>query len=491
MKSLAGGGRRFYVLEHKVSSRYHKAGENQRIIVDQIELGRDPRCQVRFDDSFTTVSRRHAAIVKDGDGWKLIQLSKTNPTYLNGVRVDSMWYLQNGDEIQLATNGPKIGFILPAGDQGLVRSIGLSARMSLFRKQALRPYRTAITAMGCVLLALAAVGGYFLFDQARTIREQRELIASHKVEADRAKAIQDSVITQLSEENAGLAADVEARKKEMERLRGQLGRVQRTVDNINTVTSSVDNSAIDACLPGVFFIKTVSFDITLPDGTSGSLDCSDDGVPGWSGSGFLLSDGRFVTARHVAEGWYFWQDGGGRDDTMLELNKIANNGGKVVCNFVAVSSSGQQIKFSSDQCRTDRSHDRTGNTDSGEIISLARIDNTDYAYFRANASGGGLPHDADKSSRLERGTKLTVLGFPLGIGYKSTSEVNPIYGSGIVAVQGLQDGVILTTDTNYEQGNSGGPVFYTDSDGKLVVIGLVSAGAGRTTGFIVPLSAIK
>ena len=50
--------------------------------------------------------------------------------------------------------------------------------------------------------------------------------------------------------------------------------------------------------------------------------------------------------------------------------------------------------------------------------------------------------------------------------------------------------MILTTDTNYEQGNSGGPVFYTDASGNLVVVGIVSAGAGRATGFVVPISII-
>ena len=125
MKSLFGGsGRRFYTLEHKVSSKYHKAGETQQIIIDQIELGRASTCQVRFDESFTTVSRRHAAIVKDGDNWKLVQLSQTNSTYLNGHKVDKEWYLQNGDEIQLSTNGPKLGFIVTQGEKGLVKSIG-------------------------------------------------------------------------------------------------------------------------------------------------------------------------------------------------------------------------------------------------------------------------------------------------------------------------------------------------------------------------------
>ena len=88
MKSVfGGGGRTYYMLVHKVSSKYHKAGESQPIIVDQIELGRDSKCQVRFDESFPTVSRRHAAIVKDGDKWKLVQLSTTNSTYLNGQKV--------------------------------------------------------------------------------------------------------------------------------------------------------------------------------------------------------------------------------------------------------------------------------------------------------------------------------------------------------------------------------------------------------------------
>ena len=49
------GSRRYYILEHKITSKYHRAGEAQEIIVDNIELGRDSHCQVRFDESFVTV----------------------------------------------------------------------------------------------------------------------------------------------------------------------------------------------------------------------------------------------------------------------------------------------------------------------------------------------------------------------------------------------------------------------------------------------------
>ena len=151
---FAPNGRTYYILEHRVSSKYHKAGESQQIIVNQIELGRAAECQVRFDESFATVSRRHAAIIKDGNNWKLVQLSKTNSTFLNGQKISTEWYLQNGDEIQLSVNGPKLGFIVPTGKQASVGSIGLSRRLSLFRQQALRPYRRALTALS-ILLVLA------------------------------------------------------------------------------------------------------------------------------------------------------------------------------------------------------------------------------------------------------------------------------------------------------------------------------------------------
>ena len=151
-----GNGRRYYILEHKDASKYHKAGESQKIIIDQVELGRDSNCQVRFDETFQTVSRRHAAIIKDGDRWKLVQLSKTNSTFLNGRPVENEWYLENGDEIQLSVGGPRMGFIVPAGKQSLVSSIKMTERLDLFRKQALRPYKTAIACLACILVLVVA-----------------------------------------------------------------------------------------------------------------------------------------------------------------------------------------------------------------------------------------------------------------------------------------------------------------------------------------------
>lgn len=163
MSSLFGGVSNYYVLEHKVSSKYHKQGEAQEIIVDYAEIGRDRDCAVRFDESFDTVSRKHAAIVKKDDNWKLVQLSRTNSTFLNGHKVVDEWYLQNGDEIQLSVNGPKLGFIIPQAT-GRKTTMNLTHRLSLFRKQALRPYRNAVIIIGVILLLVIGGGvGYGIY----------------------------------------------------------------------------------------------------------------------------------------------------------------------------------------------------------------------------------------------------------------------------------------------------------------------------------------
>ncbi|MCD8208049.1 MAG: FHA domain-containing protein [Bacteroidales bacterium] len=469
-------------MEHKVSSKYHRAGESQRIIVDQVELGRDPRCQVRFDERFSTVSRRHAAIVRDGDNWKLIQLSKTNSTYLNGRKVADEWYLQNGDEIQLSTNGPKLGFITPAGDKGLVKSIGLTARLNLFSKQALRPYRTALSILVAILVVGCCVGGYFINDLNKKNKSQTALIAENEKRYNDAIAVQDSLLAMAATEREGLADEVS-------KLKGQLGKISSRQRDIAVATGGIDNVAIDVCLPNVFFIYSTYLDVTFPDGEEGTLECGDGNVPSWTGTGFLLEDGTFVTARHIVEPWNYWVTGGEVEEDYLELNVIVNNGGNVNANFIAISSSGKRYKFSSNQFHIDKSNDRR-EVVGGFRVSIAGGDAFDVATFKTGQLEG-LKFDKERSRSLGRGTKLMILGFPLGYGANSPSSINPISSTATVGVDGLDRGVILTSETNFELGCSGGPAFIMDKDGNYTVIGVVSAIEGRNTGFIVPISNIR
>ena len=238
-------GRKYYILEHKTESQYHHSGESQKIIVDQIELGRDSSCQVRFDESFETVSRRHAAIVKEGDGWKLIPLSQTYGTYVNGQPVQGEWHLTSGDEIRLSSRGPVMGFIVPQGKQSVVSSIGLTERMSLFRQQALRPYKRALIIMGIVLVL--AVAGLIIWnvmqskkyeEQSREYRQQIEQVNDDILKKDREidalnenlKNIQD----ESSAEYSKMLEQAKQAREERKTLEMQSKKLQEELNNIKT-----------------------------------------------------------------------------------------------------------------------------------------------------------------------------------------------------------------------------------------------------------------
>ncbi|MDR1898268.1 MAG: FHA domain-containing protein [Prevotellaceae bacterium] len=488
MGSLLGGsGKQYYILEHKISSKYHKAGEAQEIIIDQVELGRDYKCQVRFDETFETVSRRHAAIIKDGNHWKIVPLSQTNPTILNGRRVQKEWYLQNGDEIQLSVGGPKLGFIIPTGKKSTVGSIGLSRRLSLFRQQALRPYKVAMTVLSILfLLAIGGLSTWTIYGDKKHKEQLGEIERRNIAMADSLKRQHNKVMDSLQTEIAavkGSLDQVAVMKRDLERKMREIQQRQNAAPQGGTGSAPVvNNAAIEACIPHVFFVHLHTIEFSDGNETE-TVDVN------LFGTGFMLDNGRFVTARHVAEPWFFCADAEGVDQPMLKLNLLAHNGGKVVAHFKAYPNTGEILEFSSDKFTCNRSNDVEKHTEDGFRAMIASPDATDWAYINMNKSGG-LPFDNSRSTSLETGTVLTVLGFPRTIGANSPQDIRPVYGNGTVSIQGLNNGVITTTNTNYEQGNSGGPVFYSDGN-TLKVIGIVSAGMGRTIGFIVPVSALR
>src|SRR5690606_37916589 len=112
MKALGGGNVPAYTLEHLTASRKHAAGSFDTIIVPYIEMGRDGSAAVRFGDDMATVSRKHASIERKGNDVVLKNLSANNPTLVNGRAVRSEYFLQNGDEIQLSAEGPRMRFNL-------------------------------------------------------------------------------------------------------------------------------------------------------------------------------------------------------------------------------------------------------------------------------------------------------------------------------------------------------------------------------------------
>lgn len=526
MGALMGGAhKQFYVLEHRMSSKYHRAGETQKIIVDQVEMGRDPRCQVRFDDSFTSVSRRHAAIVRDGAGWKLVHLSKVNTTLLNGRPVTDEWYLQNGDEIQLSSNGPRMGFIVPQGDRSMVKNINFTERFSLFRQQALRPYKQMMVWMSVVfLLVIGGFIGWSILNQQQvqrtndmlagniasvsarqdsaSVETQRQLVSvSNQAQTAAQAAIQASQVSQASTSQglSQLRNELVDLKSDLKTAREEKSASQSTPQPVvsEPVAAPVAQAtsgmtSYESCFPYIYYIQLDKVEHTNKKGKVEVINI----IRRWAGTGFLLSDGRFVTSRRIIERWYFQVNGNLMDEDMRPLNKAVCNLEKVVAYFTAYSSTGDALTFTSDQFTCDRSADTytvlrgpLGGLVKGARLRIAPSNGgKDWAYFQT-AKKGGLKYDPSKSNTLGRGVSLTILGFPGEVGINSAS--GPVYGSGVTANSGLDRGDIMTTNTSFEIGGSGAPVFALSDGGEYEVIGLISSMGEGQRGIVVPIAAVR
>lgn len=361
---LGSSGKTYFIIEHKTSSKYHQAGESQKIIIDQVELGRASSCQIRFDESFETVSRRHAAIMKEGNNWKLVHLSQSNPTLVNGTPINGSYYLQTGDEIQLAVGGPRMGFIIPQGRQALTSSIGLTERMSLFRKQALRPYKTALTTMAVLFVIAIAIFTVLHINlknendlQASMIEQQSIQHTAMQDELNRAGnelrilAIKEDslrraydIARQTGEKNE---AELAATNAELNTIRGEYEKVKR---NYYSVKSEVDKLSDAISTSGTRENGQSEQSTNLPDKAAYSvpvettsytkyetassnassdlstyyghiytlkidrIDIEDRGRkfdPGIQlsdivcGTGFMLDDGTFITDRQNIEPWIY------------------------------------------------------------------------------------------------------------------------------------------------------------------------------------------
>lgn len=502
MKSVFGGeGRRYYVLEHKVSTKYHKAGDSQRIIVDQIELGRDPKCQVRFDEAFGTVSRRHAAIVKDGDNWKLVQLSHTNSTYLNGRRIEKEWYLQNGDEIQLSTNGPKLGFIVPQGDKSLVKSIGMTARLNLFRQQALRPYKQALVTLACVLMICLGGGGYVIWEQQNQIESNR--FENERIKRDFREKMADA---ERIRRNDSINNANESRRQQEEfarQINQERHRTDAAIAEANRRAAAMGSSSVgvSAMLEQQHIYKDIFYLVTekvvyIQNGTEHVIH-NDDKQYGWGGTGFLLNDGRFVTARHCVEGWLYQNHEGNNMSEAVARAAATDNGIKIKAYFIAVSSkSNIKFRFCSTDFKINHSLDKivqVGVDDNGNPLKWqfpypANADwpqtmwATDWAYT-TNTQGkkGNIEADVQLCKNLLPMQKLVVLGFPQGLGVGDGREmVDPISNELTTSRSGLANNGCILHSRGTDHGNSGGPIFAIKND-KLVVVGIVSRGDMRTS----------
>jgi hypothetical protein len=474
LKSLGGRGKTFYVLEFKNNSQMHRAKTTKEIIVDYIELGRSPKCQIRFGEDCRTVSGVHCAIMREGDHYFVKHLSKSNPTLINGKPIADKYYINSGDELTLSYGGPIVGFIVPQNN--LTSSIPLTRRLSLFREQAMRPYKRAIALLS-VIMILSIVGlTYSLVDQRKSIAKAKaDHIADSTANAESNKKI-GALLLNDSKKNE----TIEDLIKQGKLTKNEADQYRRRIEELETL--SLKHGEIESLYPSVYFIYVYKVQAKI----NGSWQTLSDDYS-WTGAGFLLSDGRFVTARHMVESWYYPSN-----KLEYDLNDLITKGqGEIIAYFKAVSTT-NTLQFSSNQFEFDRTKDQiVMDTLEGNSYQLTIPNMNDDWAFKNTSVKGLINADLSKSNNLSVADQLYTLGFPAGLGV-NVSGVTPILADFKVTAPGLTNGFISTTKGSTYYGNSGGPVFLKTTNG-IKAIGILSGtkGPGQTQGRVIPISKIK
>lgn len=75
------------------------SGQSFELQDSECTIGREPWCQVRLNSR--TVSRTHACISRQADGFFIEDLHSVNGTSVNGRRIDRLTRLDNGDRVQI------------------------------------------------------------------------------------------------------------------------------------------------------------------------------------------------------------------------------------------------------------------------------------------------------------------------------------------------------------------------------------------------------
>jgi len=87
-----------------------RGGETYPLRGARIRVGRHPDAEIFLDD--VTVSRDHAVLEPEGDGWAIVDEGSLNGTFVNRRRGDRT-VLRDGDEIQIGKY--KFIYLAPSG----------------------------------------------------------------------------------------------------------------------------------------------------------------------------------------------------------------------------------------------------------------------------------------------------------------------------------------------------------------------------------------
>jgi pSer/pThr/pTyr-binding forkhead associated (FHA) protein len=498
---LAGGKTSPFTLEFLTDTGKHAANTSQVVVVPYIELGRDRNCGIRFGEDTPTVSRKHASLERKGSRVNILNLSDTNQTLVNGRPVLREWPLNSGDEIQLSADGPRLRFIGSAGKAPLA----FTARMQLFARQALRPYRYALLGLSTLFGVTAAVAAWLFYRvnaDKDNLRQLAQSIETQLADQQRARAQGDSVALA---ERTRLAERLAIANQENENFQKSLAaqsRVLRALTRPRPAAVPTAKAAVRAPSGADAVVMTrrnavyaLYVLLTVTDQHGKVIELADEGgrpvrmenyLVG-TGTGFVLDDGRLVTARRWVEPWAYPRDE--KDVLNLYANFVHHNGGKASVKLVAAAPGGPELTLPGDQFTINRAGDRpvVGNFGFGEgkIAVADPSGDGGWASFKVPAVGTA----AATKEPPGPGTQVHLLGYEIPADAEAGPAGNPTYSRLTLGPTDRATGHWTIGEGNPEPGNFGGPIFVLQ-EGVPLVAGMLVPGPDER-GRVVPIGRVK
>ncbi len=482
MTVLTGGNVPAYTLEYLSPGKKKKEGDFETIIVPYIEMGRSNGCTIQYGDNYPTVSRKHAAIERRGNVYYLIQLSSTNPSLINGKPIANEEQLNNGDEIQMSMEGPKLRFNITAAGTS---NMGFTKKINLVIKQASKPYRIALYSISVLFILVCLTGTWFIYSQHKKIA----IIEAANKELKNKREQDSLTYTREINKNRSLFADLKQGNK-------------KYLDEINKLNTQIrlfaekprfkDTEIYQVVEGNIYFLQVEEIRLIYPDRSAGNINKK------WIGTAFLCNDGKLVTARHCIQAWRY-----SGNDTLMQINFCETNKGEVYLKYKAISSK-DTIEFHYDDVILNADSEITfpyelDNKPTGYDLKRAPSHDfrSDWAYIKTDrAATSKISYDKLLSTNLEAGEKLYIFGYSLAFPGSSENGVKSLFSESRVAQSGVSpEGIITITDRNYEPGSSGGPAFVISNDSikciGIISFSMVQSGERTSIGGIVPIAYIK
>jgi len=528
----------YYILEHKSDTMFHRSGERQEIKTDKTVIGRGTQCQVRFDESFPTISRRHAVIERDGAQWKLVNITTNSATFVNGNRISAEWRLQSGDEIQIAPNGPKLRFFIPQYQPTTdlsrpaatpqQRRHGNSFRPVHFKQHTEHKRDKSIiwgaVIFGILFIVLLAALIYVLSKKRDSAKFNYEPVIENVIDWEN-EGYDDSYTEDYTDNEAVTdqpsiipdetpAEETPPESEEGAAAAGNAGVTSFTDPAPVTLPENnwfqppvqyVMPPSVDKLLAeiknDIYFIVTHSYIYDK------SLDKIEP-VATTTGSGFLLSDGSFVTTRHCVENWLI-----DHNEQCVHANIKANTYPKnynLYSQVMVYSKNGLQFTLKSSDFKINRRLDVLSETDIDELNKPIRKRNMLPISVECEAPESGLMFSQDwavakiarksklkadyvASCALRAGEDAHILGFPHTAGVAQCENMlEPIYDKESISRDGIDSYGCILTSKNADNCNSGSPVMALRNN-RLVVVGILSRlnFASKQYNHIIPIKYAK